>query len=160
VRTQTRAGASPSRRLAALGAAVFALAFGHVEAVVVVYIRLSTAGGTDPSVAIEPGQLTAASFPWWIEITREAATILMLVGVAIAVGRGWWERAGWFLLTFALWDAQYYLSLKLLTGWPPSLSTIDVYFLIPVPWTGPIWVPLALDAAAIGLTRRLWWPST
>ncbi len=57
----------------------------------------------------------------------------MLAGVAAALGREWWERAGFFLLTFALWDAQYYLALKIITGWPPSLDTVDVYFLIPVP---------------------------
>lgn len=148
----------PYRRFVVLGAIVFGLAFGHVEAVVVVYIRLAVSGTVDPTIGIEAEQLAATAFPWWIEITREAATILMLAGIAVALGRGWWERAGFFLLTFALWDAQYYLSLKVLTGWPPSLATTDVYFLIPVPWVGPVWLPLVLDAFAVGLTRRLWWP--
>lgn len=148
----------PYRPLAAAGAVVFSLAFGYVEAVVVVYIRLAVSGTMDPRAAIEAEQLATAAFPWWIELTREVATILMLAGVAVALGRGWWERAGFFLLAFALWDAQYYVALKILTGWPPSLDATDVYFLIPVPWVGPVWLPLLLDAFAVGLTRPLWWP--
>jgi len=144
------------RPLAVLGAVAFALAFGHVEAAVVAYIRLASTGTIDGSIGA--GQLMASDFPRWIEITRETATIVMLVGVAAAIGRGIWERVGFFLLTFALWDAQYYLSLRLLTGWPPALDTTDVYFLIPVPWIGPVWLPLAFDALALGLTSRVWWP--
>lgn len=150
-----RAVTRNQRPLAVFGAVVFALAFGHVEAVVVAYIRLASTGTIDGGVAT--GQIAAAQFPWWIEITREAATIVMLVGVAVAIGRALWERLGFFLLTFALWDAQYYFSLRLLTGWPPALDTPDVYFLIPVPWIGPVWLPLVLDALALGLTSPLWW---
>lgn len=52
---------------------------------------------------------------------------------------------------------QYYLSLRLLTGWPPRLDTVDVYFLIPVPWVGPVWLPLVIDAALVAvLPRRIW----
>jgi len=120
---------------------------------------LAVRGTIDSRAPLEAEQLVVAGFPWWIEVTREAATILMLAGVALALGRGWWERAGFFLLTFALWDALYYGALRILTGWPPSLDTTDVYFLIPVQWIGPVWLPLLLDAFAIGLTRRLWWPS-
>ncbi len=148
----------PYRPLAAAGAVVFGLAFGYVEAVAVVYMRLAVAGTTDPRAVIAAEQFVATAFPWWIEITREAATMLMLGAVAVALGRSWWERVGFFLLTSALWDAQYYLALKILTGWPPSLDATDVYFLVPVPWVGPVWLPLLLDAFAFGVTRPLWWP--
>lgn len=30
--------------------------------------------------------------------------------------------------------------------------------IIPVPWIGPVWFPLALDAIVLALTWRLWWP--
>lgn len=82
----------------------------------------------------------------------------MLAGVGLAVGRSLIERVGFFLFAFALWDAEYYLSLRLVTGWPPSLDATDVYFLIPVPLIGPVWFPLALDAIVLALTWRLWWP--
>ena len=82
----------------------------------------------------------------------------MLGAIALAAGRSFRERVAFFLLAFAIWDAQYYLSLRLLTGWPPSLDTIDVYFLIPFPWMGPVWLPLLIDLLLVALTRRIWLP--
>lgn len=44
--------------------------------------------------------------------------------------------------------------LKLALGWPPSLMTFDILFLIPVPWIGPVVTPciLALTMMAFGVT--------
>ena len=114
-------------------------------------------GTLDTAALAEVSDLLTLSFPWGIEIGREAATILMLAGVALAAGRTLGERGALFLWTFALWNAQYYLSLRLLTGWPPGLDAVDVYFLIPVPWVGPVWLPLVIDAALVAvLARRIW----
>ena len=66
------------------------------------------------------------------------ATILMLVILALLVGGKWLEKMVVFLWTFAFWDLFYYLSLYLLIKWPPSLTTIDVLFLIPRPWIAPV----------------------
>lgn len=141
----------------AVGATLFALAFGHVEAAVVAYVRLALVGTLDAAALAEVSDLLTRPFPWGIEVGREAATIVMLAGVALAAGRTLGERAALFLWTFALWDAQYYLSLRLLTGWPPRLDTVDVYFLIPVLWVGPVWLPLVIDAALVAvLARRIW----
>jgi hypothetical protein len=41
---------------------------------------------------------------------------------------------------------MYYAMLKLVLGWPVSLATWDILFLIPVPWIAPVWAP-ALVAA-------------
>ena len=49
-----------------------------------------------------------------------------------------------FLFAFSVWDLGYYLFLYLFLSWPSSLATTDVYFLIPWPWLGPVWIPLAL----------------
>jgi len=75
---------------------------------------------------------------------REAATIIMLLTVAYISATNWKQRIGAFLITFAFWDIFYYIFLKYLTGWPKSLFDIDVYFLIPVPWIGPVITPIII----------------
>ena len=132
---------------------------GHLEAVVVYYIRYAL-GDLQATQGLTA---KVAAFPWGIEATREVATIIMLVTVALLAGRDRWERAAAFLWAFALWDAVYYLSLKLLTGWPQSFATPDIYFLLPVPWGGPVWVPLVCDLLGVLLAgflvsgmRRRW----
>jgi hypothetical protein len=129
-------------KLRATIVALYAVAMGYLEGVVVYYIRYSLgdihgAGGVSSALLLR--------FPWNIERTREAATIVMLLAVAVLAGRDLRERVAAFLWAFAIWDAIYYLALKLLTQWPPSLNTQDVYFLLPVPWAGPVWVPLLAD---------------
>ena len=132
--------------------AVFALAMGHLEAVVVVYIRIAL-GDLNGSVSV-PQELVR-TFPWTIEATREAATLVMLGTLALLVGRTWWERAAALLWAFAIWDATYYVALKVMTGWPASLNTPDVYFLLPAPWGGPVWVPMVADISMIALALLL-----
>jgi hypothetical protein len=135
--------------------ALFAVAMGHVEAVVVYYIRLHL-GDLQATGTVPPEVLR--SFPWGIEATREVATLVMLGTIAVLAGRNWWDRTAGLLWAFALWDATYYLSLRIMTGWPQSFLSPDVYFLLPVPWGGPVWIPLAADllilAAAAALVLR------
>jgi hypothetical protein len=73
----------------------------------------------------------------------------MLASVALlVVGRG-----GTWLPSFAvllgLWDVFFYVFLKLWTGWPGSLLTWDLLFLIPVPWVGPVLAPVLVSLALI-----------
>jgi hypothetical protein len=70
----------------------------------------------------------------------------MLATVALLAGRDWRERTAALLWAFGIWDATYYLGLEILAQWPASLLTQDVYFLLPIPWGGPVWVPLLADA--------------
>jgi hypothetical protein len=84
-----------------------------------------------------------------IEMTREAATIIMLVVIAYLAGTAWPERGIFFLWTFAFWDLFYYLSLYILIKWPPTLKTIDVLFLIPKPWIAPVWFPIGVSSLTI-----------
>jgi hypothetical protein len=84
-----------------------------------------------------------------IEMTREAATIMMLVVIAWLVGSTWIEKGVFFLWTFAFWDLFYYLSLYILIKWPPKLTTIDVLFLIPKPWIAPVWFPVTVSSLTI-----------
>jgi hypothetical protein len=94
-----------------------------------------------------------------IEMGRELATLVMLAAVGIAVGRSWLERLAWCAVAFGAWDLAYYGWLYVFTGWPPALETWDVLFLLPLPWVGPVWAPMAVSLALVGVgataARRL-----
>jgi len=132
--------------------ALYALAMGYLEAVVVYYIRY-TLGDVHATGSVS-SSLTA-SFPWAIEMTREVATLVMLATVALLAGRDWRERTAALLWAFGIWDASYYLGLEILAQWPSSVLTQDVYFLLPEPWGGPVWVPLLADALMAVLAALL-----
>jgi hypothetical protein len=126
---------------------VFGIAMAHLEGVTVVYLRkaigMNDTAGNMESVANIPKRYL------YIEMTREAATIVMLVVIAILTGSTWVEGGILFLWTFAFWDLFYYVSLYVLLKWPPSLTTIDVLFLIPVPWIAPVWFPIGVSSLTI-----------
>lgn len=134
------------------GSGVFSAAFGIVEGIVVVYLRAAAgllpgsrfSGEFLPSPQdIVPRGLLA------FEIVREAATIIMLIGVAFLSADTPKARGAIFLWMFAIWDMLYYATLRATIGWPLSLSDPDVLFLIPVPWYSPVWFPLLVSALAI-----------
>jgi len=127
--------------------ALFGIAMAHFEGVVVVYLRKALG-----IVDSESNKVSLEKLPKryiFIEQTREAATILMLVIIAFLVGQTWFERIVFFLWTFAFWDLFYYLSLYLLIKWPPAFTTIDVLFLIPRPWIAPVWFPIGISTITI-----------
>lgn len=127
--------------------AIFGIAMAHLEGVVVVYLRKAL-GLLDS----ESNKESVEKFPKRylnIEMTREAATIIMLVVIACISGGSWIEKGVFFLWTFAFWDLFYYLSLFILIKWPPSLTTIDVLFLIPKPWIAPVWFPIGVSGITI-----------
>jgi hypothetical protein len=129
---------SPSnivRNLASLTA--FSLAMGFLEAVVVVYLRqLCYPGGfAFPLKPMADEILTLESF-------REISTVVILVVAGMITGRTAYERFSYFLYCFGLWDIFYYVWLKVLLNWPPSLLTWDILFLIPVVWVGPVLAPI------------------
>ncbi|HLE88937.1 MAG TPA: hypothetical protein VI733_02645, partial [Candidatus Limnocylindria bacterium] len=47
-------------------------------------------------------------------------------------------------------DIGYYAFLWVFSGWPSSVATWDLLFLLPAPWAGPVWAPIAVSAALIG----------
>jgi hypothetical protein len=127
--------------------AIFGIAMAHLEGVVVVYLR-KVLGLLDS----ESNKESVEKFPQRylnIEMSREAATIIMLVVIAFLTGETWIEKGVFFLWTFAFWDLFYYLSLYILIKWPPKLTTIDVLFLIPKPWIAPVWFPVAVSSLTI-----------
>jgi len=127
--------------------AIFGIAMAHFEGVVVVYLRKAL-GLLDS----DSNRESLKSFPQRylrIEMTREAATIIMLVVIALLTGSTWIEKGIFFLWTFAFWDLFYYLSLYILIKWPPDLKTTDVLFLIPKPWIAPVWFPIGVSSLTI-----------
>ncbi|MGA2408042.1 MAG: hypothetical protein ABSF81_15000 [Bacteroidales bacterium] len=127
--------------------AIFGIAMAHLEGVVVVYLRKAL-GMLDS----ESNKESIEKFPKRylnIEMTREAATIIMLVIIAYITDGSWIEKGIFFLWTFAFWDLFYYLSLYILIKWPPKLTTIDVLFLIPKPWIAPVWFPIGVSGMTI-----------
>lgn len=125
--------------------ALFAIAMGFLEAAVVIYMRklLYPEGFSFPLVPI-PDDIAL------IEILREASTLLMLLAVAFVAGKNFMERIAWFAYCFAFWDIFYYVFLKIFIGWPASLFTWDILFLIPVTWTGPVIAPIITSLSMIG----------
>jgi hypothetical protein len=141
---------------------LFAASFGFLEGIVVVYLR-AAAGllpgyqGTLSDVVHMSGQFYMQSqaisqFPkslLTLEVLREAATILMLLTVALLTSANSRARAAVFLWIFAIWDIVYYAALWATVRWPHSLGEPDVLFLIPVPWLSPVWFPLLVSALAL-----------
>ena len=141
---------------------VFAASFGFMEAVVVVYLRAAVGllpgyQGTLSDVIRTSGDFYRQSqaisqFPeslLTLEVLREAATILMLLSVALLTSATSRARAAVFLWTFAIWDIVYYAALWVTVRWPLSLRDPDILFLIPVPWLSPVWFPLLVSALAL-----------
>jgi hypothetical protein len=93
-----------------------------------------------------------------VELARELSTLIMIGTVAVLAGFRAWERLGFFLFVFGVWDIAFYLWLKVCINWPMSLFDWDILFLIPVPWIGPVIAPLLVALLlAIGgaiLVRR------
>jgi hypothetical protein len=89
------------------------------------------------------------------ELLREVATLVMLVSIGILAGRRFSTGFAWFIYSFAIWDIFYYVFLWLLLGWPQSLMTWDVLFLIPTTWTGPVLSPVLVSISMILLAMAI-----
>jgi hypothetical protein len=124
----------------------FSIAMGYLETSVVVYLRhlYYPEGFGFPLVRVTP-EIAVTEF--W----REFATIIMLLGAGIMAGRNPMQRFVYFLYCFAVWDIFYYVFLYVLLGWPESLLTWDILFLIPVPWVGPVLCPVLVSLTMIML---------
>ena len=152
------------RRAAYASLWVLALAFGWIEASVVVYLReiyVREVSLQGPNY-LAGLQITLVSLPSHLvgmEMAREACTILLLGAVAWLAGRRPADRAGAFLLSFGIWDLTYYAVLKLVVGWPDSLSAWDILFLIPLPWVAPVWAPVTVATLFVVAGSYLFWTS-
>lgn len=122
----------------------YAVAMAYVEAAVVVYIRriygisnlLLDMPSFDPVLAP-------------VEVGRELATLIMLLAVGWAVGKSPQSRISFAFIIFGVWDIFYYIWLRLFIGWPISLFSPDILFLIPLPWWGPVIAPVLIACLMI-----------
>ena len=123
---------------------IFSIAMGYMESAIVIYLRelYYPDGFKFPLIPLD------ASIGF-VEIFREAATIIMLVGIGILTGKTAAQKFANFIYCFAIWDICYYFFLWVFLGWPQSLFTWDILFLIPVPWVGPVITPCIVSATMI-----------
>jgi len=123
---------------------IFAVAMAYLESAVVVYLR-AMYGIEDliRDINFVPDKYT------FIEIGREAATVLMLAMIAVIAGASRPKKLGYFFLSFGIWDIFYYIWLLVFIEWPKSLLEWDVLFLIPLPWWGPVIAPVLISALLI-----------
>jgi len=143
---------------------LFSTAFGYLEAAVVTYLRVlheparrhvytdGRATELFPLLTLDQIRSVAPEQQrtLFVEIGREAATIVMLAAIALAVSRNARQWTAAFAIAFGIWDIVFYLGLKVLIGWPASLFTWDILFLIPLPWVGPVIAPVLVSLAMIG----------
>lgn len=143
---------------------IFGIAFGFVEAAVVVYLR-HLLGATQPQIPqgeilfLVPGiafldpktavEIISDSAILNVEMIREAATLIMLAAVAALTGTNIRERVVYFFLAFGVWDIFYYIFLRLTIGWPKAFSDLDIFFLLPFPWVGPVYVPIVISSILV-----------
>jgi len=124
---------------------VFGIAFGYIEAAVVVYLReiFYPDGFTFPLTVfgIDPLQKRLLL----TEIGREAATIVLIFTGAWLFARDLRRRIAFFLIIFAVWDIFYYVWLKVILDWPASIRDWDILFLIPVTWASPVLYPVLIS---------------
>ena len=131
----------PLRRLFWLS--LFGVAFGYLEAAVVVYLReLYYPHGFGFPLALPMTRVLE------VELGREMATLVMLGSVAHLAGRNFWQRFGVFCFLFGVWDLVYYVVLWRVLHWPETLFTWDILFLLPLVWAGPV-ISAALVAVSL-----------
>ena len=151
---------TPRHRLSPyLATWAFALAFGWIEAAVVVYLRavILGAGALQSTSELRIALVTLPDSLVWIEVVREGCTMLLLAATAWLAGRRLADRFGAFLIAFGVWDLAFYAFLKVMIGWPDSLGTWDVLFLIPRPWLAPVWAPCLIAAFFVASGSYLFW---
>lgn len=120
-----------------------ALALGYWEAASVAALRGALGIPEGASNILALGRLSGKLLR--IEQGREVCSLVVLALVsgmsAESMGHAL-LRLGW---SFALWDLSYYSWLRAFVGFPRSVVVLDVFFLLPRPWIGPVWVPLLLS---------------
>ncbi len=146
-------------------AIAFSVAFGYIEAAVVVYLRaLFHPNGFTFPMEVFDATLPDAQRPFGAgrlmltEVGREAATLVLILTGAWLFGHLRQERIAYFLIIFAVWDIFYYVWLKVLLDWPATLLDWDILFLIPMVWASPVLYPvlvsLAMFAFAVAILYR------
>ena len=123
---------------------IYAITMAYLEAAAVVYLRQIYGIGKDITIALKFDPLVGMT-----EVGREVATMMMILAVAVIAGNSKRSRIGFFLFVFGVWDFFYYIWLKVILNWPNSLLDLDLLFLLPLPWWGPVLSPLLIAVMMI-----------
>ena len=120
------------------------ISLAYIESAVVVYLRelYYPDGFYFPMKIIQ-------NYIAWIEIGREAATIIILWFSAVLAADKFKQRFAFFLFNFGIWDIFYYVWLKVFLNWPAEWLEWDVLFLIPLPWISPWEAPVIVSIGLI-----------
>jgi hypothetical protein len=154
----------PSKIRVVAALVLFGLAFGYVEGAVVDYLRAfydplhrrlrpeTPPGDLFPLILLDELRREGPEHVHRlvVELVREGATLVMLAAVPWTFARNVREWVAGFMIGFGVWDLAYYGTLKLVLGWPESLLTWDILFLLPVPWSGPVLAPVLVSISIIG----------
>jgi hypothetical protein len=122
-------------------ALLFSILLSYFEASVVVYLRgiYYPEGFSFPLIKIR-------SLHFFTELVREIVALLLILLFSLQLGKGSWKKTlFYFLFIFGVWDIFYYFWLFVILGWPDSLLTWDVLYLIPVPWVAPVLAPILVS---------------
>jgi hypothetical protein len=152
-----------SWRRAVLSLIIFGVAFGYLEAAVVVYLRHiydpvrqqlhpdKPPGDLFPLITSEQLKRQGTQYERLLltELGREFATLVMLGAAALGVSTNFRQWLGGFVLAFGVWDLVFYLFLKIILNWPESFNTWDILFLLPLPWVGPVLAPCIVAATMV-----------
>jgi hypothetical protein len=136
------------------------LSFGFVEAAVVIDLRTvyeplqqelhpgTRPGEQFPAVTLDELRAASPQGLWLlkVELARELATMVMLATLGLAAGGRPLRRLAAFVAAFGVWDLAFYLWLRLIIGWPATVWTWDLLFLLPVPWSAPVLAPMLVAA--------------
>jgi hypothetical protein len=125
---------------------VFAISMGYFETSAAYYQRIILGISPSYNLSVLP---KLSSEHLLIEQVREISTILMLFAVGMLVGKSKIEKVAVFLFCFGVWDISYYIFYYVLIQWPTSLFTIDLLFLVPMPWIAPIILPIVASIIMI-----------
>ena len=123
----------------------FAIAMAWVESASVYYLRALV----DRIEPYQPNPLPINDALGYVELWREASTLVMLATVGMLAGRTWRRRIGYAAIAFGTWDIFYYVFLRIMTAWPRTLLDWDILFLLPLPWWGPVIAPVSIAVLMI-----------
>jgi hypothetical protein len=150
---------------------LFGIAFGYVEAAVVVYLRAvlepvrhasfrpEEDDGVFPLLTTKQIEEAGPDYVRALDVEagREAATLFMLAAAGLAVACNFRTWLAGFMISFGVWDIFYYVFLRLLVRWPDSLMTWDILFLLPVPWVGLVISPVIVSLSMIATGGAILW---
>ena len=123
----------------------FAIAMAWVESASVYYLRALV----DRIEPYQPNPLPINDALGYVELWREASTLVMLATLGMLAGRTWRRRVAYSAIAFGAWDIFYYVFLRIMTGWPRTLLDWDILFLLPLPWWGPMIAPVSIAVLMI-----------